>query len=123
MANAEPSPFDPRTATASDIQTLLQASEVTSVQLIEIYLKQIELYNGYLKAVISTAPKSDLLEKAKKLDAERSQGKMRSRLHGIPVLVKARDPPIDVLSILMTELGRTILQRTSISGWTPPQAA
>ncbi len=102
---------------------LLQASKVTSVQLIEIYLKQIELYNGYLKAVISTAPKSALLEKAKNLDVERSQGKMRSRLHGIPVLVKARDPSKDVLSILMTELGRTILQRTSISGWTPPQAA
>lgn len=89
MDNTKPSPFDPRTATASDIQELLQASKVTSVQLAKIYLEQIEQYNGYLKAVISTAPESALLDKAKQLDAERAECNVRSSLHGIPILVKA----------------------------------
>ncbi|KAK0507196.1 hypothetical protein JMJ35_010234 [Cladonia borealis] len=82
------SPFDPRTATASDLQELLRASKVTSVQLVKIYLKQIEQYNSYLKAVISTAPKSAILDKAEKLDAERAEGNVRSSLHGIPILIK-----------------------------------
>ena len=63
---------------------------MTSIQLIEIYLKQIEQYNGYLKAVISTAPRSALLNKAKQLDAERSEGNVRSSMHGVPILVKVR---------------------------------
>ena len=89
MDSPKPSPFDPRTATASDLQELLRASKVTSVQLIKIYLKQIEQYNGYLKAVISTAPESAVLDRAEELDAERAGGKVRSSLHGIPILIKA----------------------------------
>ena len=89
MDSAIPSPFDPRTATASDLQELLQASMVTSFQLVKIYLQQIEQYNGYLKAVISTAPESALLDRAEKLDAERAGQKVRSSLHGIPILIKA----------------------------------
>ena len=89
MYSAKSSPFDPRKATASDLQELLQASKVTSVQLVKIDLKQIEQYNGYLKAVISTAPQSTLLDKAEKSDAECAGWKVRSSLHGIPILIKA----------------------------------
>ena len=89
MDSAKPSSFDPRTATASDLQELLRAAKVTSVQLVKIYLKQIEQYNSYHKAVISTAPVSAILNKAEKLDAERAEGNVRSSLHGIPILIKA----------------------------------
>lgn len=61
---------------------------MTSLQLVEVYLEQIEAYNPYLHAVICTAPKPSLLEAAKKLDAERSDGKVHLSLHGIPILVK-----------------------------------
>ena len=99
MDSAKPSLFDPRTATASDLQELLRASKVTSVQLIKIYLKQIEQYNGYLKAVISTAPESALLDKAEDLDAERAEGKERSSLHGIPILIKANSRCMETFQI------------------------
>ena len=89
MNSAKPFPFDPRTATASDLHELLQASKVTSVQLVKIYLKQIGQYNGYLKAVISTVPESSLLDKAEKLNAKRAGRNVRSSLHGIPILIKA----------------------------------
>ncbi len=55
----------------------------------EVYLDQIEKHNEYLKAVIATAPKASLLEKAKGLDEERSNGTIRSQLHGLPILIKA----------------------------------
>ncbi|QPC80179.1 hypothetical protein HYE68_010931 [Fusarium pseudograminearum] len=79
---------NPLTATASELQTRLADNSITSRQLVKIYLDQICHYNGYLKAVIATAPE-DLLDKtAAALDQERIQGYVRGPLHGIPILVK-----------------------------------
>ena len=89
MDSAKPSPFDPRIATASDLQELLRVSKVTSAELVKIYPKQIELYNSYLKALVSTAPESALLNTAEKLDVERAEGNVRTSLHGVPVQIKA----------------------------------
>ncbi|KAL8657006.1 MAG: hypothetical protein Q9226_002348 [Calogaya cf. arnoldii] len=72
-------PFDVPTTTASDLARLLLAGKVTSAQLIEIYLAEIEKNNGYLKAVISTAPKDSLIEKAKALDEEFANGGPRAK--------------------------------------------
>jgi amidase len=82
------SQFDSLTATASDLQAQLTSGKYTSVQLVELYLNQIAQDNGYLHAVIATAPKDDILRQAEKLDEERKSGKIRSSLHGIPILVK-----------------------------------
>jgi amidase len=70
----------------------MAAGKFDSAYLINVYLAQIQEHNSYLKAVIVTAPKSKLLEQAKSLDSERSKGKVRSALHGIPILVKVRYP-------------------------------
>lgn len=80
--------FDILTATADDLQRELSSGDITSQQLVKIYLSQIERHNDYLKAVISTAPEPLLLERAEILDDERQSGKLRSPLHGIPILVK-----------------------------------
>lgn len=80
--------FDILTATADDLQRELSSGGITSKQLVKIYLAQIERHNDYLKAVISTAPEPLLLERAAILDDERQSGKLRSPLHGIPILVK-----------------------------------
>lgn len=42
--------------------------------------------NPYLECVIETNP--DAIEIAQRMDEERKQGKVRGKLHGIPVLVK-----------------------------------
>ena len=81
-------PFDVLTTTASELKILLASGKVTSAQLIEVYLAENERNNGYLKAVICTAPKNSLIEKANALDRERSSGRTRSHLHGLPMLVK-----------------------------------
>ncbi|EHK26983.1 uncharacterized protein TRIVIDRAFT_141231 [Trichoderma virens Gv29-8] len=80
--------FNVLTATADDLQRELSAGGINSKQLVKIYLSQIERHNDYLKAVISTAPESLLLERASMLDDERQRGKLRSPLHGTPILIK-----------------------------------
>jgi amidase len=72
-----------------DLQQDLSAGRVTSEQLVEAYLQCIERLDRSgpsLRSVISVNP--DAREQARRLDKERRAGKVRSRLHGIPVLLK-----------------------------------
>ncbi|KAL2206406.1 amidase-like protein [Sarocladium strictum] len=80
---------------AAQLQDLLRQGKVTSVQLVDLFVKQIERHNKTGKtvnAVISTAPQDQLLARARALDTERREGKLRGSLHGIPVLVKVVRP-------------------------------
>jgi amidase len=83
--------FNVLTATATELQELLIAGELTSVQIIETYLAQIGKHNhtgAHLNAIISVAPRKLALQRAAMLDQERRDGKVRSPLHGIPIIVK-----------------------------------
>lgn len=75
-------------ATAADIQTLLQAGSLTSVDLVRLYLEQIDKNDGYLRAVTSTPPREWLFQEARRLDGERATGTTRGPFHGIPILIK-----------------------------------
>lgn len=79
-------PFDPLTATVTEIQSLLASNRITSVELLQSYLEQITQHNAYLRAVIVTGPTA--LKYASKLDDERGRGVSRGVLHGVPILVK-----------------------------------
>lgn len=84
-------PFDVLTATATDLRSLLQAGQTSTVDIVEAYLAQIEKHNKIglgLRAIISTAPRDIVLSRAAELDTERLNGKLRSGLHGIPIIVK-----------------------------------
>lgn len=83
--------FDPLTVSAFELSELLNAQAISSIEIVEIYLHQIELHNRrgrQLRALISVAPKHELLKLAKKLDDERARGKIRGPLHGVPIVVK-----------------------------------
>lgn len=69
-----------------EIQAHLEGKSFTSQELTRCYLKRIEMINPRIKAVIETNP--DALNIADALDAERKNGNVRSRIHGIPFLVK-----------------------------------
>ena len=79
-------------ATAGDLEKELACGNLTSVDLVNACLDQIDQYDGYLHAMISIAPQASLVQQAQKLDDERKNGKIRSKLHGIPVLVKVLQP-------------------------------
>jgi amidase len=83
--------FDPLVVSAFDISELMNAQAISSVEIVELYLHQIEQHNRrgrQLRALISVAPKHELLKIAKKLDEERLRGKIRGPLHGIPIVLK-----------------------------------
>ncbi|KAF8369530.1 hypothetical protein HHK36_032451 [Tetracentron sinense] len=84
--------FSIKEATINDIQLAFKENRVTSRQLVELYLQEIETLNHMLRAVIEVNP--DALDQAHKADGERkSRSKKQGwlgglHLHGIPVLLK-----------------------------------
>ncbi|KAL0943053.1 glutamyl-tRNA amidotransferase subunit [Colletotrichum truncatum] len=79
---------NPLTATALELQRRLETGSLTSVELTQLFLRQIKKHNKSLNAVISICPEEIVLAKADELDRERQAGHVRSKLHGIPIIVK-----------------------------------
>ncbi len=82
-------PFELDEVSISELQQQMKSGKITSVELVQKYLKRIEEIdkNGpTLKSVIEINP--DALALAKQLDDERKTGKVRGLLHGIPILIK-----------------------------------
>ena len=73
-------------ATIPEMQAAMKEGRVTSRELVTQYLLRIALYNRKLNAVITVNPNA--LDEADARDRERSQGKVRGPLHGIPIALK-----------------------------------
>lgn len=76
---------------AHEYQVLMQDGHLSSKDLVNYFLDQIERHNNLglkLKAILSVCPRDLAISQAKVLDEERRQGKVRSDLHGIPIVVK-----------------------------------
>ena len=76
-------------ATVPELEAAMAAGTFTSEKLVELCLARIQAYDNQgpkLHAVMHLNPKA--LEQARALDAERKAGKVRSALHGIPVVLK-----------------------------------
>jgi amidase len=89
--------------TISSLQEKLTSGKYTSQQLVELYLKRIETIdkNGpNLNSIIEINP--DAVSIAKEMDKERSEGKTRGPLHGIPVVIKDN---IDTADKMQTTAG------------------
>jgi amidase len=72
--------------TISEIQVKLNSGEITSKELVLIYLHRISLYDQGVHSILEINP--DALQIAEALDAERREKGPRSQLHGIPILIK-----------------------------------
>ncbi len=75
--------------TIDELQKKMQSGEYTSRIITELYLKRINEVDKsgvMLNSVIELNP--DALSIADAMDAERKSGKIRSAMHGIPVLIK-----------------------------------
>jgi amidase len=88
MASSPDFRFDPLTTTLTYLRERLDSGSITSVQIVEVYLRQITLYNEQYNAFISLAPEEIVLRAAAKLDQERRSGNVRGLLHGLPIVVK-----------------------------------
>ena len=124
--------------TIAELQRKMTSSELTARQLAEMYLGRIAMIdegeNG-INSIIELNP--DALVIAESLDAERREGKVRSPLHGIPVLIKDNIDTFDRMSTTagslalegsvalqdaflveqLREAGVLILGKTNLSEW------
>ena len=80
--------FNVLTTNAVDLQQLLEQSKITSAQIVEEYLAQVDRYEPALNALISPAPRDKVLEIAKARDEERQKGQIRGTFHGILIILK-----------------------------------
>lgn len=79
---------------AHEYQALMQDGRLCSEDLVKCFLDQIERHNKLglkLNAILSVCPREVAMSQAKALDEERTQGRSRGELHGIPIIVKVRD--------------------------------
>ena len=73
-------------ATIPQMQAAMEQKRVTSREIVLQYLTRIATYEDKLNAVITVNPKA--LQEAEERDRERSQGRIRGPLHGIPIALK-----------------------------------
>src|SRR5688500_8832304 len=81
-------------ASIPDMQAALRDKRITSRELVLQYLVRIATYEDKLNAIITVHPKA--LEEADVLDRERTAGKLRGPLHGIPIALKDNIHTIDM---------------------------
>ena len=90
--------------TIVDLQNLMQAGDLSSVELVNYYLARITDIDPQLNSILQINP--DALQIAQDLDIERLNGLTRSPLHGIPVLLKDN---IDTADNMLTTAGSLAL--------------
>lgn len=79
---------DVRVTDSKTIKDLLEKGAVRSTSLVGLYLSQIDKHDGYLHDMLSMPSRESLQKIATELDKERAAGKVRSALHGTPIIVK-----------------------------------
>lgn len=90
-------PVDVTTMSIDELLNAMDKGYITSETLVNIYLERIEAYDDKFNSINQI--NEHAVEQAKELDEERENGKLRGRLHGIPILVKCN---IDVYGIPTT---------------------
>lgn len=96
--------FELEEMTVSELQTAMSSGKMSARQITQKYLDRIREIDGKLNSVIEINP--DALAIADALDKERKAGKLRSPLHGIPVLIKDN---IDTADKMKTTAGSLAL--------------
>jgi amidase len=122
-------------ATIPEIQRFFERDQLSSEELALYYVRRIQKYDGGLHSVTELDP--DAIEVARRLDAERARGRVRSPMHGIPILLKDNiatggalhttagakalervraDRDASIVRLLR-EAGAVVLGKTALSEW------
>jgi len=122
--------------TIAELQAKMKSGELTAVKLVEMYTARINELDPKIHSVLEINP--DAMAIAAQMDKERKRGKMRSPLHGIPVLIKdnietkdkmkttagslalmdAPTPEEDAfVAAQLRKAGAVILGKTNLSEW------
>lgn len=74
--------------TISELTEAMEQGRVTSKELVEMYIDRINTYDEALDLNSIISINSDAVSQAEALDKERAAGKIKGKLHGIPIIVK-----------------------------------
>ncbi len=102
--------------TLADMAAGLQSGRWTAVQLVESYQRraqEIDSSGPLLRSILASNPEA--LDEARRLDAERREGRIRGVLHGVPILVKD--------NIATTGPMATTAGSQALKGWRAPADA
>ena len=99
-------------ATFQDMQLAMERGNVTSKELVQLYMDRIARYNAPINAVAYLSRTA--LDEADLLDRDRALGQVRGPLHGIPIAVK---------DIINTTNMPTTGGAVAFAGITPPYDA
>ena len=124
-------------ASILELQAMLQAGQLTSLQLVQRYRERIRMIDQGLglRSVLEINPDAELI--ARQLDHERAERGARGPLHGIPILIKdnidtgdrmmttagslaliGQPAPQDATVVAkLREAGAVILGKTNLSEW------
>jgi amidase len=84
--NSNPADFEFNEVTIHQLQERMASGELNAESVCQKYLDRISRVDPLLKSVLELNPEA--LDIARKMDEERKAGKVRSLLHGIPVMIK-----------------------------------
>ncbi len=128
--------FDLEETTVAQLQEAMQSGKMTAREITQKYLDRIATVDKTINSVIEINP--DALAIADAMDKERKAGKVRSAMHGIPVLIKdnidtadkmkttagslalldAPTPKQDAFLVQkLREAGAVIIGKTNLSEW------
>ena len=96
--------IDPGPGSIAELSAALESGELTSVALVEMYLARIAQLDHLTHAIVEINPDARAI--AEQLDAERHAGRVRSAVHGIPVILKDN---IDTADKMQTTAGSLAL--------------
>jgi amidase len=99
-------------ATIPEMRAALEKKQITSRELVTMYLARIGMYEDKLHCIITVNP--HVLEEADERDRERAQGRLRGPLHGIPIALKD-----NILTHDIVTTGGAL----AFEGYTPPYDA
>jgi Asp-tRNA(Asn)/Glu-tRNA(Gln) amidotransferase A subunit family amidase len=136
-ATARSATFDLSTATIADVNAAFDSGALTSEKLVQLYLNRIAAYDKTgpnINAVITL--NQHALDTARALDRERKEKGPRSKLHGVPIVLKdlydTKDMPtsggflpmknsqpiLDATVVRrLREAGAVILAKVNMSDW------
>ena len=89
----------------AELRRRFESGELTALRATELYLERIEALDARLASVLEINP--DALAIARALDEERSAGRVRGPLHGMPILLKDN---IDTADRMTTTAGSLALE-------------
>ncbi|CAN5266885.1 amidase [soil metagenome] len=91
-------------ASIAELQAKMRSGQLTAKRLTEMYIERIKQIDTKTRSVVEINP--DALAIADQLDKERKRGKVRSPMHGIPILIKDN---IDTADQMLTTAGSLAL--------------